>query len=121
MAETRTNTPNPGDEDRLTGGIQGGGPQQVQVDPPSGGTNSISPTGASQPDQEGTAPDQAPRRSGGTRNDARDDAEDIFEGSRKRSESDAKQRARDEADAPTQPRSPHGAGEPRYHEIEPTE
>jgi hypothetical protein len=64
--------------------------------------------------------DQDPLR-GGTRNDARDDTEDIFEGSRKRSQSDAKQRARDAADVPTEPRTPHGAGEPRHHQIEPTE
>jgi hypothetical protein len=119
MAEKRTD---PG-EDQLRGGTPGGdGARHVRVDPPSGGTNSLSPTGASQPEQEPAAPPGgAPPRSGGTRNDAQTDPEDIFEGTRKRSQSDAKQRARDAADAPTQPRTPHGAGEPRHHQIEPTE
>jgi hypothetical protein len=111
MAEKRTNTDG---DDQLKGGTQGGGgARNVQVDPPAG---------VSQPDQgPASPPGGAPPQSGGTRNDAQTDPEDIFEGSRKRSQSEAKQRARDEADAPTQPRTPHGAGEPRHHQIEPTE
>ena len=72
-------------------------------------------------DQNATQPTDRDELKGGTRTDDRDDAEVAFEGSRQRSPSDAKQRARDAADAPTQPRTPHGAGEPRHHQIHPTE
>jgi hypothetical protein len=95
--------------DALRGGTEGGAPPHVAVGGPTGGTNSISPVGQVQSDRDTSG--------GGTRTGSREDAEDLFEGSRKPSESEAKQHGRDEADAPTAARSPHGAGEPRYHQI----
>jgi len=102
-------TPHPAEGDMLQGGTQGGGKSSVQVGGVPGGTNSISPAGPVQSDRD--------YDTGGTRTDSREDAEELFEGSRKPSESEAKQHARDAADAPTAARSPHGAGEPRHHQI----
>jgi hypothetical protein len=117
-------TPQNADENNpLRGGTQTGGqPAPLQVGGTSGGTNSVSPTGASQNDLGPAAPPSGPtpeRR--GIRTGARDDAEAIFDTSRHQSESTAKQFARDEADADTQPGTPHRASEPRHHQIVPTE
>jgi len=103
----------PNDADPLRGGTQGGGPMNIPGSQP-GGTNAIGPAGASHID--GGPPNTA-TASGGTRNDVREDAADLFEGSRHISQSEAKQLARDDANVDTAARSPHGAGEPRYHQI----
>lgn len=107
----------PTDEfDPLRGGTQvtpGGGPVNVGGEP--GGTNAVSPAGQSMGEQ----PKLPQTR--GTRTDSRSDPESAFEGTRHQSQGVAKQFARDEADVDTEPRSPNGAGEPRFHQIHPTE
>ncbi len=110
-------------DDPLRGGTQGGGSGALpHVGSVSGGTNSISPTGESQTDRgPAGSPAGRPEERHGTYTDSRLDAEDAFEGSRHASEAVAKQRGRDAADADTAPRTPHGAGEPRHHQIHPTE
>jgi hypothetical protein len=89
---------------------------------PSGGTNSLSPSGASQPDQGSAAPPGgASPRSGGTRTDSRSEPEELFEGSRKPSHAVAKQKARDDADADTTHGLPASPGHPKQHdETDPT-
>lgn len=104
MAEKRTDQ----NADQLRGGTGGEGtvPPAQDAGP---GTHNAAPPRAGNPG------------SRGTRTDSRDDPESAFEGSRHRSQADIKQRARDEADADTQPRTPHGASEPRHHQIHPAE
>jgi hypothetical protein len=120
---TRANNAQDTDQDQLRGGTQGGGAPPTNVGGPSGGTNSVSPTGASQPDRGpaappgGGVPDQR-----GTANEAKQDAEAAFEDghmqpspqakSRRPSATEAKQWARDDANADTTPGTPYGGVAP---------
>jgi hypothetical protein len=119
------NPPPPAGENQngLRGGTQGGEPSPTpDIGGRSGGTNSLSPTGASQPDQgPASPPGGAPPQSGGTRTDSRDEPEELFEGSRKPSHATAKQRARDDADVDTTHGQPPAPGNPKQHdETDPT-
>ena len=117
----------------LRGGTQGGaGPGSLpSVGGTSGGTNSISPTGASQRDQGPAAPPGgAPPDNRGTANQAKQDAEAAFEDghmqpspqakSRRPSGTEAKQWARDDADVDTTPGTPYGgvAPEQQVHKMQ---
>lgn len=100
------------DKDALRGGTQGGRPDPIaQVGSMPGGTNAISPAGSSE------FVDKPAHAGDGTRTDSREDSEELFEGTRKPSHAEAKQRARDDANVDTAARTPHGAGEPRAHAI----
>lgn len=94
-------------QDDLKGGTEGGGgAAQPNVGGPTGGTNSLSPTGPVQPDR--GPPDQR-----GTANQAKQDAEAAFEDrSRHPSATEAKQWARDDADVNTTPGTPYGGVAP---------
>jgi hypothetical protein len=108
------NATQPYDANGLRGGTQGGKTPVLVPGSQPGGSNAIQANGASHIDN--GPPDT--ETGGGTRNDVRQDAEDLFEGSRHISPSAAKQFARDDVgDVPTQAQAPHGAGQPRYHQI----
>src|SRR4051812_36711473 len=105
--------------DELRGGTDasGTGGRLANVGGPSGGTNSLNPSGASQPDAGPAAPPGgAPHRSGGTRTDDRNEPEEMYEGSRKPSHAVAKQKARDRADVDTTHGLPAAPGNPRQQE-----
>jgi hypothetical protein len=96
----------------LRGGTQGGDVPQGTVKKTPGGTNTLSPTGA----QAGGGVDTHQGR--GTRNDAHQDAEGAFEGTRHPSEAEAKQWGRDAADVDTVPGTPGSSIAPnsqRHH------
>lgn len=100
------------ENDPLRGGTQGGrAGDNVRVGSLPGGTNTVSPAGS------GEYIDRPHPGGGGNRTGDREEPESAFEGTRKVSAAEAKQWARDEADADTAPRTPHGAGEPRDHAI----
>lgn len=115
------NPPPPADQGGFRSGTQGGGGTQ-NIGGPSGGTNSLSPSGASQPDQGPAAPPGgAPPRSGGTRTDSRSEPEELFEGSRKPSHAVAKEKARDAANVDTTHGLPAAPGNPKQQdETDPT-
>lgn len=119
QAKSQNATPT-NDQDQLRGGTQGGGSPATRpaVGGPSGGTNSISPTGASQPDRGPAAPPGGgpPERHGQFTHDRRD-AEAAFEGgSRKPSAAVAKQVGRDAADVDTTSGIPSAPGNPKQHD-----
>src|SRR5439155_1375738 len=122
--------------DPLRGGTQGGGAGPLtSVGGPSGGTNSISPSGSSQIDRrpEGS-PAAQPERSGGTKTGSRNEPEELFEGVRKPSQAEpkqkaqslagsrkpshavAKQKARDDADVDTTHGLPAAPANPKQHD-----
>jgi hypothetical protein len=121
------------DQSELRGGTQGGAAagSMPAVGGTSGGTNSISPTGGSQRDQGPAAPPGgAPPDNRGTANQAKQDAEAAFEDgqmqptpqakSRRPSATEAKQWARDDADADTTSGTPYGgiAPERQVHKMQ---
>ena len=88
-------TPANDQQDALRGGTQGGGAGPLTgVGGPSGGTNSIAPSGSSQIDRR---PEGSPAghngRSGGTKTGSRNETEELFEGVRKPKRAEPKQPA----------------------------
>ena len=107
------------EQDQLRGGTQGGGSAPLTtVGGPSGGTNSISPTGASQRDRgPESPPGGAPPKSGGQFTNDRRDAEAALEGgSRHPSAAVAKQVGRDAADVDTTSGIPSAPSNPKQHD-----
>ncbi|MBX9584073.1 MAG: hypothetical protein K2X87_27555 [Gemmataceae bacterium] len=98
---------NQSDADRLDGGTQGhGAVPQAHVGGRPGGTNALDGTGGNLPAATGS-------QQRGTANQAKQDAETAFEdGTRKPSGTEAKQWARDDADADTTAGTPYGGVAP---------
>ena len=97
------------ENNQLDGGTQGHGVAPLAaVGGPPGGTNALSGNGGSMRPPPAGAPDQR-----GTNNLAKQDAEAAFEdGTRKPSGTEAKQWARDDADADTTAGTPYGGVAP---------
>ena len=100
--------------DELRGGLEGGMPQ---VDMDLGGTGGSRNAGNASGTTHDTGSVGEDGKGHGTANEAKADAEEIFDANRHRSQGEVKQFARDEADVATQPGSPDG-GQNRHQQID---